>query len=300
MGEVRDAVILAGGKGTRMLPASLYIPKETLPLIDTPLINHLIWEAAKAGVRRVHVVLSEKKKDILEDFFERGTIHNEEVRRDLPRSALSLGVEGVEIIPHVQRMAGGVADAISSAISHIDGPFIVLLGDMLLMESHVGPSHSGKEFASSASLELVSKFRQTGLPNVGVCSVPMSEVGNYGVVELSGDKIIQITEKPELNEAPGNLVLCGRYLFTDNVASILEEYPVSKFGEMQSIHIMRHLIENSGLNAVILDHMKMYDSGDPLSWLKSQVDHALNREDMGDGFFQWIKQKISGMEREEN
>ena len=300
MAEVRDAVILAGGKGTRMLPASLYMPKETLPLIDTPLLNHLIWEAAKAGVSRVHVVLSEKKKNILEDFLESGTIHNEEVRRDLPRSALSLGVEGVEIIPHVQRMAGGVADAISSAISNIDGPFIVLLGDMLMMESHVGPSHSGKEFASSASLELVSKFRETGLPNVGVCSVAMSEVGNYGVVELSGDKIIRIVEKPEKNEAPSNLVLCGRYLFTDNMASILREYPVSEFGEMQSIHVLRHLMENSGLNVVILDHMKMYDGGDPLSWLKSQVDHALNREEMRDDFFQWIEKKISGMTRGEN
>jgi UTP--glucose-1-phosphate uridylyltransferase len=60
MARVRDAIILAGGIGTRMLPASLYMPKETMPLIDTPILNHLVWEAAKAGVSQVHLVVSEK------------------------------------------------------------------------------------------------------------------------------------------------------------------------------------------------------------------------------------------------
>ena len=63
--KVEDAVILAGGNGTRMLPASLFMPKETMPLVDTPLINHLIWEAAKAGVSRVHLVLSRESMEFL-------------------------------------------------------------------------------------------------------------------------------------------------------------------------------------------------------------------------------------------
>ena len=70
MERVRDAVILAGGSGTRMLPASLYTPKETLPLLDTPILNHLIWEAARAGVSRVHLVLSKRKFEILKEFLE--------------------------------------------------------------------------------------------------------------------------------------------------------------------------------------------------------------------------------------
>ena len=68
MVKVTDAVILAGGRGTRMLPASLYTPKEAMPLVDIPVINHLVWEACKAGVTRVHIVLSRGKKDVLGNF----------------------------------------------------------------------------------------------------------------------------------------------------------------------------------------------------------------------------------------
>ena len=97
MAKVEDAVILAGGSGTRMLPASLFIPKETMPLVDTPIINHLIWEVAKAGVSRVHLVLSKRKHQILSDFVFDDGIHGDEIRPDLPRESLRLGLEGLEI-----------------------------------------------------------------------------------------------------------------------------------------------------------------------------------------------------------
>ena len=125
MGEINDAIILAGGSGTRMLPASLFVPKETLPLVDTPIINHLIWEVAKAGVSRIHLVLSQRKREMLNEFLESGIVHGSEVRAELPRDSLRLGLEGVKITPHVQEKPGGVADAISTAISQIDGPFLV-------------------------------------------------------------------------------------------------------------------------------------------------------------------------------
>ena len=88
MAKVEDAVILAGGSGTRMLPASLFMPKETMPLVDTPIINHLIWEAAKAGVSRVHLVLSERKYGILRDFIDNEVVHENSIRTDLPRDSL--------------------------------------------------------------------------------------------------------------------------------------------------------------------------------------------------------------------
>jgi UTP--glucose-1-phosphate uridylyltransferase len=286
--EVSDAIILAGGMGTRMLPASLYMPKETLPLVDTPLINHLIWEAAKAGVSRVHLVLSERKKAILDQFLDNGTIHGDDVRVDLPRDSLSLGVEGIEIIPHVQSTPGGVADAITVAIGQINGPFLVLLGDMVIVEKHVSPKQSGVEDASGASLELVKMFESTGIPCVGVCPVELDQISKYGVVRLSGNKVVEIIEKPSESVAPSNYVLCGRYVLPRNTAEILEKYPISQFGELQSIHMLNHLIKERGLMSVKLDDMKMYDSGDPLAWLKSQIDHALNREDMSEDLTQWI------------
>jgi UTP--glucose-1-phosphate uridylyltransferase len=293
MGDVKDAIILAGGLGTRMLPASLFAPKETMPLIDTPILNHLVWEAAKAGVKRVHLVLSKRKREFLDGFFKGTPIHGDEIRADLPRDSLSLGTVGIEVIPHVQNEAGGVADAISVAIDQVDGPFLVLLGDMLMMRDHFGPDRSGPEYASEASKMLVSVFEESGLPCVGVCSVDESEVSNYGVVEISEGSVISIEEKPSQSEAMSNYVLCGRYLFPENTSSILEDFPLIEFGEMQSIFLLNHLINNGGLNAVKFDEMEIYDSGDPVSWLKSQIDHGLRREDISGELLEWLSSRIS-------
>ena len=295
MNDVNDAVILAGGRGTRMLPGSLFVPKETMPLVDIPLINHLIWEAAKAGATRVHLVLSDRKYGILKDFISEGLLFGEEVRPDLPREALSLGIEGVEIIPHIQTTPGGVGDAIYTAIDSVDGPFLVILGDMLLMDSHVGPSHSGTNYASSASNKLVEMFTNSGLPVVGVCPVDYHDLSSYGVVEISDGNIVRIVEKPDTDSAPSEFILCGRYIFPSNTKQILEEYPLSDFGELQSIQILNHLIRNGGLRAVSLDQFRLYDGGNPLSWLKSQIDHALRREDLRSELRAWIENRISGL-----
>ena len=292
MAAINDAIILAGGSGTRMLPASLYVPKETLPMVDTPLINHLIWEVARAGVSRIHLVLSQRKKDILSDFLENGIVHESQVRADLPRESLRLGLDGLKIIPHIQEKPGGVADAISTAIDQIDGPFLVLLGDMLLLDGHVGPKNSGPEFASTASSRLVSMFEETGLPNVGICPVESDEISKYGVVGLSDGMVVEIMEKPSSEEAPSEYVLCGRYVMPGNTREILEHYPISEFGEMQSIQLLNHLVVNGGLQAVKLDRMKMYDSGDPLAWLRSQIDHGLNRSDIGSSLENWIRGRL--------
>ena len=293
MARVKDAVILAGGSGTRMLPASLFFPKETMPLVDTPIINHLIWEAIKAGVSRIHLVLSKRKYEALSDFIINGGLHGDEVRPDLPRESLRLGFEGVEIIPHIQPSPGGVADAISCSIDSIKGPFLVLLGDMLIVEEHSGPLHSGPNYASSASSKLVSMFSRSGLPVVGVYPVEGEEISNYGVVEISNEKVKGIVEKPDIEFAPSEYVLCGRYIFPDNTKEVLEMYPVSDFGDLQSIAVLNHFIDNGGLSSVKLDNFSMYDSGNPLSWLKSQIDHALQREDLSKSLGLWLKEKLN-------
>jgi UTP-glucose-1-phosphate uridylyltransferase len=226
-------------------------------------------------------------------FFQNEAFPDEGIRVDLPRDSLSLGVDGIEVIPHIQLKAGGVADAISVAIGQVDGAFLVVLGDMLILENHVGPKEAGPENASGASKKLVSMFEETGWPCVGVCPVHESEVSNYGVVELCDGSVVSISEKPAQSESLSNYVLCGRYLLPENTSSILERFPVSEYGEMQSIFLLNHLIENGGLNAVKLDEMEMYDSGDPFSWLKSQIDHGLRRDDISEGLLEWLSNRLS-------
>ena len=290
---VSEAVILAGGLGTRMLPASLYSAKEALPLIDTPILNHLVWECARAGVKRVHIVLSQRKKDLLDGFLRGEVFGYDGVRPDLPRNSLALGTEGMEIIPHVQLSPGGVADAISVALENVESEFLVLLGDMLLMESHFGPTEAGPENASGASKRLVDAFEKNGLPCVGLFEVEDEEVSKYGIAEISNGMVMGIEEKPEETRAKNNYALCGRYIFPKNTKGILERFPVSEFGEMQSILLMNYMIENGGLNGVILEGMEMYDSGDPVSWLKSQIDHGLRRQDTSSDLLEWLTNRLS-------
>ena len=120
----------------------------------------------------------------------------------------------------------------------------------------------------------------------------MEEVSNYGVVDISNQMVRGIVEKTDMKSAPSEYVLCGRYIFPGNTKKILEMYPVSEFGELQSIEILNHLIENGGLQAVKLEHVSMYDSGNPLSWLKSQIDHALRRKDLANSLKRWIEERV--------
>lgn len=272
-----------------MLPASLYMPKETMPLIDTPIINHLIWEAARSGVSRVHLVLSQWKMEILSRFISGEYCIEENVRTDLPRISLSLGAESVEIIPHIQESALGVADAILQALPYIRGPFLVLLGDNLVTNSHPSPELSGVKSASIASLKLVESFQKTGLPTVGVCKVDKDDLSKYGVVEIIGDSVKKIVEKPTMKDFPSDYVLSGRYLFPASTEKVLESYPTSRFGELQSIKLLEHFIDNGGLKVVKYEGFSIFDSGDPVTWLKSQILHALSRDDLSESFGNWLQ-----------
>ena len=289
---VNDAILVAAGRGTRMLPASLFSPKEALPLVDTPILNHLIWEATRAGVKRIHLILSKEKISKLSALFENNLQDFTQFRPDLPHQALSPKVQGVEIIPRVQDNPRGVMDAVSIALDDIDGPFLVLLGDMLLMDKHLSPQFSGPEFASSASERLVLAHEKTGLPCVGVNLVDPDDAIKYGVVEVIDERVVNIIEKPGHGCTISNLILSGRYIFPANTSELIERFSLEEYGEMQSIGILKYLSTHGGLNAVNLSEMKIYDSGDPLSWLKSQIDHALNREDISDNIRSFISRLI--------
>ena len=162
---------------------------------------------------RVHIVLSQRKMDLLDGFFRGERFGYDGVRPDLPRDSWHLESKGMEVIPHVQLSPGGVADAISVALENIESEFLVLLGDMLLMESHFGPTEAGPENASGASKRLVDAFEKNGLPCVGLFEVEDDEVSKYGIVEISDGMVLGIEEKPEKTKAKNNYALCGRYIF---------------------------------------------------------------------------------------
>jgi len=274
------------------LPATTYVPKEIMPLIDTPIINHLIWEACKAGVSRVHIVISPSKKEIISRVLEgSGNKWGHEIRRDLPRIALNPVPKGIEIIIHEQIHPGGVGDAISLAKKSIKGPFLVLLGDNLLISDHLSNRNSGPKHASNSSKKLVEYFEKNNIPCAGILEISPNKVDKYGIAEIECGLIKKIIEKPKLGESKSNYILCGRYLLPHNTDELLDLYPSSEYGELQSIELFNHFIENGGFGGIKMNEFVLYDSGDPLNWLKSQIDHALRRSDLEE-FKKWIKERV--------
>ena len=294
-GEVHDALIVAGGLGTRMLPASAAVAKEALPLVDIPALYHLVWEAVAAGCDRIHLILSPSKLGLAETLkpSPEMVVEMHSARPELPLSAFEPLPEGVKIFIAVQKTARGLGDAISCALDNVEGAFLVLLGDNLLMAKHPIAEDVGVGNASLASARLVSAFQRTGRPCGGMKQVAEKDVSNYGVVALSGERIVDLVEKPPIEDAPSRWVLCGRYLFTPDTAELLTEYDLASYGDMQTIAIQRHwMAQEGGLIGVDLDDHQWYDSGSPLSWLVAQIDHALRRDDLADGLRAWFDERL--------
>ena len=291
----KHAVILAGGIGSRMLPASSLVPKEIMPLIDVPAITYLINEIKETGIKEIHLVVNEQKvwiADLL-NYNNKNINQLQEIRDDISSSILN-PLENINLNVHIQKEQLGFANAISYALGSIKGPFLVLLGDNILMDKHAPPTENMNFTRSNASLKLVEKFNENSRPVVGLHQVSNDELSSFGVVQKDKGKVIDIIEKPTIEEAPSNSVLCGRYLFTDDFKDLLLKYPVDTYGELQSIEIQKHWMEsNGGLDFVDLDDHDWYDSGRPEMWLKAQIEHALKRDDYGDDFKKWLNQKLS-------
>ena len=285
MAAVRDALLVAGGLGTRMLPTSASVPKEALPLVDVPALIHLAREAVAAGVQRLHII-SSPRKDLTALLSDHSWLHDR--RPDLDPTLLSPFLD-IKVKVHIQHEPLGLGNAIETALDDVLGPFLVLLGDNILLDSHT----STNEFIpSNASKKLVENFEKNGLPCAGLLAISPHEVSNYGVVRLEGERIQEICEKPNVEDAPSNLVMCGRYLFTPDAKSLLQKYDVESHGELQSIVLQQHWMNNDGLLGVELKGYQWYDSGKPLPWLQAQVDHALRRSDTAPEMEAWLRARL--------
>ena len=286
MGRVLDAVIVAAGMGTRMLPVSGYVAKEMLPLVDVPVMHHLILEARAAGCNRIHIITSPTKdfSTLLEDMNSKfPSFSNDE--------SLLNPVGDAEYFIHHQNEQLGLAHAISMASSSISGPFLILLGDNILTSNHAALSSFEPSLVSK---ELVSFYQESGCACGSVYDVGFDAVNQYGIVSLDGDKVQSIVEKPNKDDAPSTLAFCGRYIFTEDFSTLLAHYPVEDHGELQSIAIMEHWMNEGKLRAHVLGStVSWYDSGMPLVWLTSQIDHALRRPEYGNELAAWLNQRLN-------
>jgi len=285
MTGVSHGIIVAGGIGSRMFPASAYVPKELLPLIDIPAILHLIFEAKLAGVEVLHIVTSPNKN--LEAILDAQAMKQYRGKMDEQFFDVS---NGIDIQFHVQPEPKGFGDALLQALPFVEGPCLVLLGDNILLDRHSSTDHFEP---STASMQLVNAFTQTNQPTVALFRVKPEEVGHYGIAKIEGGRVVEIIEKPTQHDAPSNLALCGRYIFTQDAIELLQKFSYEEFGELQTIEMQKHWMKQGRLHSHFFDQMAWYDSGLPLAWLKSQIDHGLRRAEYKDELLGWLKDRIS-------
>jgi UTP--glucose-1-phosphate uridylyltransferase len=282
--RVRKAVILAAGYGTRFLPATKAQPKETLPLVDKPIIQYTVEEAAAAGLEQVIIVTSAGKRAVEDQFGrsleielslqEKGdTARLEEIRR------ISELADIVYVRQHEQR---GVGDAVLIAREVVgDEPFVLFFPDDVIM--------AGVPVAG----QMIDVFSRYQSPIVAVQEVPAEQIESYGVVEPEPveDRVFRVrslVEKPAAEEAPSNLGIVGRYVLTPDIFEALARTPPGKGREVQLTDGLALLLERRPIYAYRFDGRR-YDTGRPLGLLQASVEIALSRPDIGPSFRSYLR-----------
>ena len=287
--QVRTAVIPAAGLGTRFLPATKAVPKELLPIIDTPALQLIIDEAVGAGIDHI-VIVTSVKKPAIEAYFE----PSDEViakLRSTARHELADRLESthrdVRITFAYQEAPLGLGHAVGCAADAVgDEPFAVLLPDELMGDS-------------SLLDQMARLCESTKGSVVGLKRVPRAQVSAYGVIDPSGemddDGVISIrtmVEKPKASDAPSDLIIIGRYVLTPDVFAELERVQPGSGGEIQLTDALRAQAAKGPVHGV-LSTIARYDTGTPLGWLSAVVDIALDDPTIGDEFATFLRSRIN-------
>ncbi|MDA8277335.1 MAG: UTP--glucose-1-phosphate uridylyltransferase GalU [Actinomycetota bacterium] len=292
LNKVRKAVIPAAGLGTRFLPATKAQPKEMLPVVDKPAIQYVVEEAITAGLDDILIVTGRSKRSI-EDHFDRSF----ELEHYLKEGRKEAELEEIRAISHLaeihyvrQGEPKGLGHAVAAARSHVGNePFVVLLAD------DVAVTHS------TLLTEMLDQYYRNGRSVIAVREVPMSEIHLYGCVDpeyISPKfaRVSQIVEKPSIGEAPSNLAVTGRYIFTPEIFDSIAKTSEGKNGEIQLTDAISLLLEKQAIYALVTDEVR-YDIGNKVDFLRATVETALNREDLGGVFREVLAEIVMADER---
>ena len=289
MATVRKAVIPAAGLGTRFLPATKAQAKEMIPLIDKPAIQYVVEEAVAAGLDDVLFITGRSKRAI-EDHFDRSP----ELEASLAASGKTHELEMVTAIAELAKVhsvrqpeARGLGHAVSFAERHVGNePFVVMLGDDLMIDATV-------------LKQMVAAHEAHGCSVVALKRVPGKAISQYGCAAIDGftddgfAKVTHLVEKPKFEEAPSDLAIMGRYLFTPTIFAKIAVTPPGRGNEIQLTDAMTLLMADEPLLGVVFDDGR-YDVGNKPDFLKATVEFALMREDLGPEFETFLRELLAG------
>ena len=286
---ITKAVIPAAGLGTRFLPATKAMPKEMLPVVDTPAIQYVVEEAVRAGLSDLLMVTG-RNKNALENHFDRATELEAilEAKGDQRRLDAVLRSTNLATLHYVrQRDPLGLGHAVLRAQMHVGHePFAVLLGDDLIDERDVLLErmiavHDMKNATVIALMEVEPEAAHL----YGIATVEATDIDD--VV-----KVTSLVEKPASGTAPSNLAVIGRYVLQPEIFPILEATKPGSGGEIQLTDGLNALATGDiagGVYGVVFSGRR-YDTGDRLDYLKAIVQVASSRDDLGPDFVAWLRQ----------
>ena len=280
---VRKAVIPAAGLGTRFLPATKAQPKEMLPLVDKPAIQYVVEEAVRVGITDILVITGRGKRS-LEDHFDRSfelEYYLEQGGKAQSAAEMRAIADMADIHYVRQGEPKGLGHAVGVAREHVgDEPFVVMLGDDIMDER------------STVLADMIEAYHRTSTSVVALKAFPPEEISSYGCAacDTAEPPLVRVTgivEKPAPEDAPSNLAVMGRYLFTPDIFEAIDQVKPGKGGEYQLTDAIALLVDNPGVYGWVFERGR-YDVGNKLDYLRATVEFALDRPDLGPPFEAWL------------
>lgn len=258
--DIKTAVIPVAGRGTRFLPVTRAVAKELLPLVDTPIIHHIVLEAARAGIERI-VLITSKGKTALVDYFDTEQMEEELLRK-------------IDIISVRQSVPRGLGHAVLCARPVVGNePFALLLGDDVI-DSQI-----------SVTKQLIDVSRKyDDAPVVGVMEVSDEDTSKYGIVggkEVAKGTLLldHLIEKPRAEVAPSRFAIPGRYILTPDIFDHLQNAKPGVQGEIQLTDSLQSLAKSRKMYAYQFEGRR-FDAGDKFGYLEANLYYAMKRPEL--------------------
>lgn len=282
---VRKAVIPAAGFGTRFLPITKSQPKEMIPIVDTPTIQYVVEEAVNSGITDILMIIGKGKRAIEEHFDRSYELENMLIEKqkieELEKIREITSIANIHFI--WQKEMNGLGDAIRYAKYHVeDEPFAVLLGDTVIR---------GK--GKPITRQLMDVYEKYHSSVVALEEVQASNVSRYGIIDgspleqnilLANDFI----EKPSIKDAPSNLAIASRYIFTPEIFGYLEKTQRGVNNEVQLTDAMRTMVKEHAMYGLKFEG-KRYDIGNKLDFIKTNIEFGLRHKEIGKELKEYLK-----------
>jgi UTP--glucose-1-phosphate uridylyltransferase len=288
MKPIRKAIFPVAGLGTRFLPATKAMPKEMLPVVDRPLIQHVVDEAREAGIEHF-IFVTGRNKAVIEDHFDRQfelelTLKERSKRADLQLLSRDLPGPGTTSFTR-QQSPLGLGHAVWCARELVGNePFALLLPDVLVQHN------------PGCLAQMIEAYRATKENSniIAVEEVPPERVNMYGVVGVGKTKgnafrITEMVEKPSRDRAPSNLIITGRYILQPEIFKLLETQEGGAGGEIQITDAMIRLCKQQPFYGVKFEG-RSFDCGSKVGFLAANIAYALAREDIAPALRKELKQ----------